>query len=180
MFEKLTMSEGTARFFSATAAITTAVGLIAGGIYSIPRYFAERATDSRNFAFQLRVAQTEAQKDYYAKVMSMCFDLTSATGTLVTPMVPRDKHQEASETFWRFYNGPANLLGNPDFQTSMSDFAKCLKDDCKGAVATNGLKPSEDILRMASRNIAATCRNEIIHGLNIGPTVEAPTGVRLQ
>jgi len=166
MLERLTMSEGTARCLSSMASVVTALGLVFGGLYSLNQYFDARRIYSRNFGFQLKVAQAEAQKEYYSKVMSICSDLTAATGTIATPSVAKERRQEAIRTFWRFYNGPANLVWSRDLAVSISDFAKCLQNDCNGPVV------------MLSRNIAASCRNEIIHGLNIGTVIEAPTDVR--
>lgn len=179
MFEKLTMSEETARFFSTMASVVTALGLVVGGLYTLRQYFDARNTDSRNYGFQLKVAQTEAQKEYYSKVMSICSDFTAATGTIATPSTPKGDRQQAIQTFWRFYNGPANLMWSPDLSAAMSDFAKCLKDDCKGTVSvSNAVNSPDSYMPMLSRNIAASCRNQVIHGLNIGGLIEAPSGAR--
>ncbi len=166
------MSEDAARFWNCLFSAITAIALLGGGLYTLKKYFDAREKDAKSFAFQVTVAQAEAQKQYYAKVLDLCIEVTTATSTIATfPDGP--KRRRALADFKLLHYGPEGIIEDTALRRAMFELEECLQSGC----GVPG-QPDEknDMLRL-SHNIASSCGNEIIRGMNVGQLVEAPTGL---
>lgn len=169
---KPTMTEEAAKFWTCVFSAITAIGLVGGGLYTLTQYFDAREKDSKTFEFQARVAQIEAQKQYYSKVMDMCVDVSTVTSTIATSP-DNAKRRQALNDFKRFLYGPAQIIENDELRQSMMEFEKCLQTDC----GTAGRPDEKNELLSLSGNVANSCAHEIIHGLNVGRMTEPPTAL---
>ncbi len=169
---KPTMTDEAARFWGCVFSAITAFALIGGGLYTLTQYFDTREKDRKTFEFQTTVAQIEAQKQYYSKVLDICVDLSKVTATIATSPDSAER-REALTDFRRFFYGTAEIVENAELHQSILEFQKCLQTNC-GAAGQTGVR--NDLLRL-SRNVANSCAHEIIHGFNVGRLVEAPSGV---
>lgn len=168
------MSDGTARFWNCIFAGVTAIGLVGGGIYTLKQYFDAREKDSKTFEFQAHVAQTEAQKQYYSKVLDLCIDVTTMASAIATsPDTP--KRRRAIDDFKRYRIGPMVVVESMELNTALGEFYQCLKDT-KCAVA--GQPDEKNALLGLSFNIGTSCAHEIVHGFNLGRLLEAPVALK--
>ena len=100
----------------------------------------------------------------------MCVDVSTTTSTIATSPDSAERHKALNE-FRRFFYGPSPIIENNELHQAIAEFQECLRTDC-GAAGQADQK--NDLLRL-SHNIANSCAHEIIHGLNVGLVLEAPT-----
>jgi hypothetical protein len=149
------MSEDSARFWSVVFGGITAIGLIAGGAYTLVQFLDSRARDreakekeAATYALQVATAQLEARKPFYSKHLDLCSEASTAAGTIATIKDPRKK-KTAVDDFWRLYWGPLGMVEEDEVASAMVAFGECLDTNCK-----HGLRP-------LSLALAHGCRAEV-------------------
>jgi len=134
------LTEDQARFWNTVFAGVTAVGLVAGGLYTVVQYLNGRKAaqenlkaQQANFALQLTLAQMEAKKPFYSKQLELCDQATAAAGVLATKGM-RDKAEvkRAEGQFWQLYWGPLGVVEAKDVEGAMVEFGRCLRGNCEG------------------------------------------------
>ena len=118
-----TMNEDTSRFWTTIFGGITAIGLVAGGIYSVVQYFNTKQTDQRNFLL-------EAQKPFLLKRLELCEQASSAAATLATSD-DKAERKKAEATFWRLYWGPLGIVEGQSVESSMVKFGDCVQEGCQ-------------------------------------------------
>ena len=111
-FNKPAMSEGSARFWTTLFGGITAIGLIAGGIYTIFQYFdlkqneaESRIKDRAALQMQIATATLSAKQAFSGKHLELCAEAAAAAGTIATSK-DKNKKRLAEDDFWQLYWGP--------------------------------------------------------------------------
>jgi len=123
-----TMDEAHSRFWTTIFAGLTAVGLIAGGLYTLWQYLTQ-------YRLQVNVATQSAQAPFASKRLDLCLQVTTDAANIVTTSDPKTK-QQAVEDFWRLYWGPLGIVEDKDIAPALTQFGNCLKEPCKGQPLT--------------------------------------------
>ncbi|SRR6266481_3426578 len=170
MIRRPTMSEDSARFWSVVFGGITAIGLIAGGAYTLVQFLDSRVKDreakdkeAATYALQTATAKLEARKPSYSKHLDLCSEASVAAATIATTKDPQKK-KTATEDFWRLYWGPLGMVEEGEVEQAMIAFGKCLNKDC------------EQSLRNLSLSLAHGCRAEVSRHfeLNLPPPLKPP------
>ncbi|HWZ43447.1 MAG TPA: hypothetical protein VNW97_08205, partial [Candidatus Saccharimonadales bacterium] len=155
MIHRITMSEGSARFWGVVFGGITAVGLIAGGAYTLFQFLDSRAKDreakekeAATYALQVATAQVEARMPSYSRHLNLCSEAVTYAATIATTKDAK-KRKAAEEDFWRLYWGPLGIVEEGEVERAMIAFGKCLNKDC------------EQSLRTLSLALAHGCRAEV-------------------
>src|SRR5258708_4041483 len=109
MIRRPTMSEDSARFWSVVFGGITAIGLIAGGAYTLTQFLHSGAKDrgkkekeAATYALQTAPAKLKARKPSYSKPLDLCSEASTAAATIATTKDPAKK-KAAVDDFWRLY-----------------------------------------------------------------------------
>jgi hypothetical protein len=158
------MEEAASRFWSALFAAATTIALIGGGIYSVVQYFNARNKDRLTYEFQVKVAQFEARKPFYSKLLDFCSEASAAAATIATSKDPRKK-RDAVDDFWRLYWGPLGIVEPEGVSKAMVAFGRCLNGTCDG-----------NRLEYLAIDIAHRCRDGISDSwkLDLPPVQQRP------
>ena len=150
------MDEATGRFWTTVFGGITALGLLAGGLYTVVEYLNAKQAEqrnaeaaNRNFALQLKLAELEAKKPFFSKLLELCSDATAAAAILANSKDPAEK-KRAAQTFWKLYWGPLGIVEKQKVDEAMYKFGRCLNSLCDG-------EPIENL----SLKLAHACRDEI-------------------
>jgi hypothetical protein len=143
------MTEDSSRFWTTIFGGITAIGLVAGGIYSVVQYFNTKETDQRNFGLQLANASLEAKKPFFSKRLELCEEASSAAATRATTD-DKVERKKAEASFWRLYWGPLGIVENESVAGAMVEFGECLQSGCQG-----------NSLQRLALKLAHSCRQEM-------------------
>src|SRR5215203_5472586 len=164
---KFSMSEGSARFWTAVFGGITAISLVAAGMYTLFEYFDAKqreneARDKDRAALQLQIAATalSAKQAFNNKHLDLCAEAAIAAGTVATT---RDagKRREAEDDFWRLYWGPLGIVEDSEVANAMVAFGQCLEGTCRD-------RP----VKQLALGLAHACRVEVSRDFQIQlPTV---------
>lgn len=153
------MNENQARMWTTIFGGITALGLIAGGIYTIVEYFDSKEKDRTALSMQIANATLAAKQSFHDKHLSLCIDATGASATLATSQDPAKKKM-AEDEFWRLYWGPLAVVEENEVARAMVAFGACLKGNCS--------KDKESL----AIDIAHACRTEVSRDFQLDlPTV---------
>ena len=146
---KLSMSEGSARFWSTIFGGITAIGLIAAGLYSVVQYFDTREREGRTLQLQVQATALAAKQAFHGKHLELCAEATTAAGTIATTQ-DANKKRLAQDDFWRLYWGPLGIVEDAEVAEAMVAFGKCIGGEC-------GDRPA----RRRALDLAHACRAEV-------------------
>ena len=141
------MDEGTARFWTTIFGGITALGLVAGGLYSLVQYLDSREKDRQTLALQIAVSRLAARQTFNNSHLDLCTQAASAAGTIATGM-DQQKVRAATDDFWRLYWGPLGIVEGGDVAREMVLFGECLQQKCEGK-------------KSLALQIAHACRTEV-------------------
>jgi hypothetical protein len=153
---RMTMDDATSNFWTTIFGGITALGLIAGGVYTLIQYQSSRKEQRTNVQLQLKTAQQQAQEAFWSKQLDLCSEVSDAAGTLA---ISKDgsERKKASNTFYTLVGGSLGLVEGQDLSQSVTDFKNCLEGKCSN---------SQPLEQLASQ-IVTSCRNEMEAGWNI-------------
>jgi hypothetical protein len=160
---RTTMDEATSNFWTTIFGGITALGLIAGGIYTLVEYRSSRNEQRLNVNLQLQIAQQQASQAFWSKQLELCTELSDAAGTLAVSKIESEK-TKAANTFYTMFWGSMGLVEGQDLSQSVTDFKNCLEGKCSGG------QPLE---KLASQ-IATNCRKEMEAGWKISLPHKTP------
>ena len=158
------LSEDRARFWSTIFAGVTAVGLVAGGLYTVFQYLNSREADQRNFKLQLDLAQIqasnakmEAKKPFFSKQLELCEKASSAAAVLATKATRNPGEvTKAAGDFWQLYWGPLGIVEGTSVEGAMVRFGNCLNGKC-----------GERSMPALSLELAHACRDLVSESWNL-------------
>jgi hypothetical protein len=118
-----TMDEASSRFWNTFFAGLTAIGLIAGGLYTLWQYLTQ-------YKLQVTVATQSARVPFDSKRLDLCLQASADAASIATASDSKAKEQ-AIEDFWRLYWGPLGIVEDQDIAAALTQFGNCLKEPCK-------------------------------------------------
>lgn len=153
-FNRPSMGEGAARFWTALFGGITAVGLVAAGIYSLFQYMdlkdkerQDRKKDRDTQQLQIAITEFSAKQSFSAKHLELCSQASGDAG-IIASSKDQTKLRSAKEDFWRLYWGPLGIVEEPAVANAMVAFGRCLDGNCDEPITTLSL------------NLAHACRSE--------------------
>jgi len=148
-----TMEEAASRFWTAVFAGLTAIGLIAGGLYTLWQYLSQ-------YKLQVQVATLSARAPFDTKRLDLCLEASADAASIASTSDPSVR-QQAVEDFWRLYWGPLGIVEDQKIATAVTKFGDCFKQSCKTPLTS------------LAYGIAQACRTEVSKSLNLNLS-EAP------
>ncbi|MEO7142050.1 MAG: hypothetical protein ABI165_00945 [Bryobacteraceae bacterium] len=136
----MTMDEAAARFWTTVFGGITAVGLIAGGIYTVIEYESNRVAQARNMSLQLATAKSQAQQSLLSKQLELCLEISDAAATLAASTDERERKQ-ASDTFTSVRRGAFAVVEGDAVLTAVTNFENCLEGKCAKDATVATLAP---------------------------------------
>jgi hypothetical protein len=149
------MSEETGRFWATLFGGITAIGLVAGGFYSLIQYEFNRSAAQTSLSIQTANAKLEAQKPFYQAQLDTCLKASSDAAILANPDThDKDDIDTARGDFLRLQYGPLVMVENGDVKNATSQFDACLAGKCDDA-------------RRRAVVIANACRLLVVQSWNV-------------
>jgi len=108
-----------------------ALGLIAGGLWTLKKYFDDRAGERILAEERARSAAVEARKPFSTKQLELYFQAVEAASGIASG--PQDRQGPHLETFWLLYWGPMALVEDTKVAHAMVQFGDALKADATQA-----------------------------------------------
>ena len=142
-----TMGEAASRFWTAVFAGVTAIGLIAGGLYTLWQYFSQ-------YKLQVEVATLSAKAPFDTKRLDLCLEASAAASSIASTSDPKARKQSADD-FWRLYWGPLGIVEDTRIANAVTQFGDCFKQNC------------ETPLTSLAYGIARACRTDVLTSFNL-------------
>jgi hypothetical protein len=159
--DKMSITEGAARFWSALFGGITAIGLVVAGIYTLIQYFEAKekereVRDNEVATLQLQIATTKlsAKQAFNSRHLELCAQASGDAGILATSK-DESKKRLAKDDFWQLYWGPLGIVEESDVATAMVSFGHCLEGNCAQSI------------EFLSLNLAHACRAEVSRDFQI-------------
>jgi hypothetical protein len=160
------MSEAAARLWDVITKLAGALGLIAGGFWTVKQYFDNQAKErdlarerarsaeaeaekERNLARErAKSAEVEARKPFFTKQLELYFQAVEAASAIASG--PWEQQVPVIGAFWRLYWGPLVIVEDTRVSGAMVQFGKALDSN-----ATQGE------LKIYALELARACRDSI-------------------
>jgi hypothetical protein len=151
----------------------TAVGLVAGGLWTVWKYLADRQKEkqldraSRDRELQLaqekaKSAEVEARKPFSERQLQIYFQAVEAASLLATLPKTHQAYGAVSSDFWKLYWGPLALVEDQLVANAMFNF---------GAAAKGDAPP--DVLQEYALKLAHACRDSLAESWKVSlPVIE--------
>lgn len=147
------ISEASGRLWDAITKVITAFGLIAGGLWTLKKYFDDRSNE-RSLAHQrAKTAELEARKPFAEAQLNYYIRAADIAGRLASP---HGRTPEFSEAFWTLYSGPLALVEDEKVELAMKAFGDALKKDA-----------SQEDLQALAKALSHACRVSIAESWKI-------------
>jgi hypothetical protein len=126
-----TLSDDAGRFWTAVFGGITAIGLIAGGFYTLVQYESSKSNNEETLKVQLANSKFEAEKPFFQRQLDLCAEASSSAAILSTT-AGRGKAevQKAKGDFWRLYWGPLGMVEDEAVESAMVRYGRCLQTRC--------------------------------------------------
>ncbi len=142
------ISEASSRMWDVITKVIEALGLIAGGLWTLKKYFDDRASE-RSLAHQrAKSAEVEARKPFSSRQLELYFDAVEVASAIAAGSAVEQAQQLA--TFWRLYWGPLALVEDMKVAQAMIQFGHALDANA-----------SQGELKIYALELAHACRDSI-------------------
>lgn len=142
------MDVAASRFWSTLISALALLGAGFAAYISLVQYFDTREKEQKTFDLQVQTARIEAKKPFYAKYLDLCTEATNAAAIIAS--TSDSKKRAAGESdFWRLYWGQLAIVEDPQVESAMVVFGRCLHGECD---------KDKEFLAL---DIAHSCRNGI-------------------
>jgi hypothetical protein len=148
------LSEGAARMWDAITKGVSVLGLIAGGIWTLRKYFDDRANSRKLDQERAKSAEIEARKPFASKQLDLYFAAVEAASAIASG--PWEQQGPQIDAFWRLYWGPLALVEDSTVAKAMIQFGDALKDNAE-----------QTELRIYALELAHACRDAIAQSWNV-------------
>jgi hypothetical protein len=156
------MCEAAWRTWDTISKIITAFGLIAGGLWTVKRYFDDRASERVLARERAKSAEVEARKPFFSKQLDFYLEAVDVVGRIAS--TPPDDRDILFRQFRSLYLGPLALVEDGTVAAAMIAFDAALGNNASG----------EDLQRLAIA-LSRACRQSIVESWKIElPSSDAP------
>lgn len=114
------LSEDRARFIDSMCKVITLAGFVAGGWWTLYKYF-----DGRDVA--ARTAAIEAKKPFEAERLNLYLRASSAAASLAASREKKER-DKAEQEFWTLYWGPLSIVEDKAVEANMVRLGRCIRD----------------------------------------------------
>jgi hypothetical protein len=159
------ISEASARLWDAITKVIAAFGLISGGLWTLKKYFDDRANERELSRERAKSAEVEARKPFSSKQLDLYLEAVRIAG-LIAASDSNDR-EAAERAFWSLYLGPLSLVEDGKVAAAMVNFGTALN---KGA--------SQEDLQVLAIALSHACRQSIAESWKVSlPSFDAPRPV---
>ncbi|MGA8834237.1 MAG: hypothetical protein WB538_01265 [Candidatus Sulfotelmatobacter sp.] len=142
------MCEASWRVWDTVAKMVTALGLVAGGIWTLRKYFDDRAKERILAQERAKSAGIEARKPFSTKQLELYFQAVEAASAIASG--PWEEQGPSINAFWRLYWGPLALVEDSRVAQAMIHFGEALEADA-----------NQGELKIYALELAHACRDSI-------------------
>jgi hypothetical protein len=148
------ISEASSRLWDVVTKVIAAVGVITGGLWTVKKYFDDRANE-RSLAHQrAKTAEVEARQPFSSRQLELYFEAVECASDIASgPWEQQGPHLAA---FWRLYWGPLALVEDTNVSRAMIQFGKALEANA-----------SQGELKIYALELAHACRDSIAESWKI-------------
>jgi hypothetical protein len=144
---ELGISESSARLWDAVTKVIAAVGVISGGLWTLKKYFDDRANERDLARERAKSAEVEARKPFSSKQLDLYLEAVRIAGLIAASSNDRD---EAERAFWSLYLGPLSLVEDGRVAAAMVNFGTALNKGASRRICKSW--PSRSLTRAGSRS----------------------------